>query len=57
MCLSLRSLLRQLPYEKQTLPLEEVVEMIDMDKFRVQEEQNGRITLEDDDGISGANQR
>jgi type I restriction enzyme R subunit len=43
-------LLRQLPYEKQTLPLE-VVEMIDMDKYRVQEEQNGRITLAGDDGI------
>lgn len=43
-------LLRQLPYEKQTLPLE-VIEMIDMDKYRVQEEQNGRITLKDEDGI------
>ena len=43
-------LLRQLPYEKKTLPLE-VVEMIDMDKYRVQEEQNGRITLIDEDGI------
>jgi type I restriction enzyme R subunit len=43
-------LLRQLPYEKQTLPLE-VVEMIDMDKYRVQEEQNGRISLMDEDGV------
>ncbi|MFZ1639931.1 MAG: DEAD/DEAH box helicase family protein [Candidatus Contendobacter sp.] len=43
-------LLRQLPYEKETLPLE-VVEMIDMDKYRVQEEQNGRITLMGEDGI------
>ncbi|MBZ5625108.1 MAG: hypothetical protein LAQ69_41350 [Acidobacteriia bacterium] len=43
-------LVRQLPYEKQTLPLE-VVEMIDMDKFRVQEEQNGRITLAEEDGM------
>lgn len=42
-------LLRQLPYEKQTLPLE-VIEMIDMDKYRVQEEQNGRISLRDEDG-------
>lgn len=41
-------LLRQLPYDIQTLPLE-VVEMIDMDKYRVQEEQNGRITLIDED--------
>ncbi|MDO9067588.1 MAG: type I restriction endonuclease [Deltaproteobacteria bacterium] len=43
-------LLRQLPYEKQTLPLE-VIEMIDMDKYRVQEEQNGHITLKDEDGV------
>ncbi|WP_218081638.1 type I restriction endonuclease subunit R [Anthocerotibacter panamensis] len=41
-------LLRQLPYEKQTLPLE-VVAMIDMEKYRVQEEQNGRITLANED--------
>jgi len=43
-------LLRQLPYETQTLPLE-VIEMIDMDKFRLQEEQNGRIVLAAEDGI------
>jgi type I restriction enzyme R subunit len=43
-------LLRQLPYEKQTLPLE-VIAMIDMEKFRVQEEQNGRIVLATEDGI------
>lgn len=43
-------LLRQLPYEKQALPLE-VVEMIDMDKYRVQEEENGPITLLDKGGI------
>ena len=43
-------LLRQLPYEKQTLPLE-VIEMIDMDKYRAQEEQNGRITLKGEDGV------
>lgn len=43
-------LLKQLPYEKQTLPLE-VVEMIDMDKYRVQEEQNGRIALAGEDGV------
>jgi len=43
-------LLRQLPYERQTLPLE-VIEMIDMDKYRVQEEQNGRITLKGEDGV------
>src|SRR5260370_40306033 len=54
-------LLRQLPYEQQTLPLE-VVKMIDMDKYRVQEEQNGRIVLTHegaaleptrDDGVRG----
>jgi type I restriction enzyme R subunit len=43
-------LIRQLPYEIQTLPLE-VMEMIDMDNYRVQEEQNGRITLQDEDGV------
>jgi type I restriction enzyme, R subunit len=43
-------LLRQLPYEKQTLPLE-VIEMINMDKYRTQEEQNGRITLKGEDGV------
>jgi type I restriction enzyme, R subunit len=43
-------LLRQLPYEAQTLPLE-VIEMIDMDKYRAQEEQNGRITLKGEDGV------
>lgn len=37
-------LLKQLPFEKISLP-REVVEMIDMDKYRVQEEQNGSITL------------
>ena len=42
-------LLRQLPYQKQTLPLE-IIEMIDMDKYRVQEEQNGCVTLEAEDG-------
>ncbi|RJP93881.1 MAG: type I restriction endonuclease subunit R [Desulfobacteraceae bacterium] len=43
-------LLRQLPYEAQTLPLE-VIDMIDMDKYRAQEEQNGRITLKGEDGV------
>ncbi|MCM0084521.1 DEAD/DEAH box helicase family protein [Geomonas sp. Red32] len=42
-------LLKQLPYQKQTLPLE-VVEMIDMEKYRVQEEQNGSIVLAKEDG-------
>ncbi|MGH8560690.1 MAG: type I restriction enzyme subunit R domain-containing protein, partial [Nevskiales bacterium] len=41
-------LLKQLPYQKQTLPLE-VIEMIDMDKYRVQEEQNGSILLAAED--------
>ena len=42
-------LLKQLPYQKKSLPLE-VVEMIDMDKYRVQEEQNGSIVLAKEDG-------
>ncbi len=42
-------LLKQLPYQKKSLPLE-VVEMIDMDKYRVQEEQNGSIVLVGEDG-------
>jgi type I restriction enzyme R subunit len=42
-------LLKQLPYQKQSLPLE-VVEMINMDKYRVQEEQNGSIVLAKEDG-------
>ena len=42
-------LLKQLPYQPQTLPLE-VVEMIDMEKYRVQEEQNGSIVLIREDG-------
>jgi type I restriction enzyme R subunit len=42
-------LLKQLPYQTQTLPLE-VVEMIDMEKYRVQEEQNGSIVLIREDG-------
>jgi len=42
-------LLKQLPYEKQTLP-REVMDMVDMDKYRVQEEENGSIVLADRDG-------
>jgi len=42
-------LLKQLPYQPQTLP-REVVEMIDMEKYRVQEEQNGSIVLAKEDG-------
>lgn len=41
-------LLKQLPYQKVTLP-REVIEMIDMDKYRVQEEQNGSILLAGED--------
>lgn len=43
-------LLKQLPLKKQTLP-REIVDMIDMDKYRVQEEQNGNITLDKKDGV------
>jgi type I restriction enzyme, R subunit len=42
-------LIKKLPYESETLPLE-VVEMVDMKKFRQQEEENGSITLEKQDG-------
>jgi len=41
-------LLKQLPFERVTLP-REVMDMVDMDKFRVQEEQNGSIALADED--------
>ncbi|MBV5329535.1 MAG: type I restriction endonuclease subunit R [Chlorobium sp.] len=42
-------LIKKLPYEPETLPLE-VVEMVDMKKFRQQEEENGTITLKKEDG-------
>ena len=41
-------LLKQLPFERVTLP-REVMDMVDMDKYRVQEEQNGSITLAEED--------
>lgn len=41
-------LFKYLPYEKDTLPLE-VTQMVDMDKFRIQEEQNGAIILKPED--------
>lgn len=41
-------LIKKLPYEPETLPLE-VVEMVDMEKYRQREEQNGSITLESSD--------
>lgn len=45
-------LIKKLPYEPETLPLE-VVEMVDMKKFRQQEAENGSITLEKKDGALG----
>ncbi len=42
-------LLKQLPFERVTLP-REIMDMVDMDKFRVQEEQNGCIVLATEDG-------
>ena len=42
--LFVKLLFKYLPYEKETLPLE-VVQMVDMDKYRVQEEENGSIIL------------
>lgn len=41
-------LFKYLPYERETLPLE-VTQMVDMDKFRIQEEQNGAIILQPED--------
>jgi type I restriction enzyme, R subunit len=41
-------LLKKLPYEKQTLP-REVMDMVDMEKYRTQEEQNGSIILAQED--------
>ncbi|MCY2987449.1 MAG: DEAD/DEAH box helicase family protein [Planctomycetota bacterium] len=41
-------LLRQLPHEQQTLP-REVTDMVDMDNYRTQEEQNGSILLAAED--------
>ncbi|MFH1859990.1 MAG: DEAD/DEAH box helicase family protein [bacterium] len=41
-------LFKYLPYEKETLPLE-ITQMVDMDKYRVQEEENGSIILNPED--------
>lgn len=41
-------LFKYLPYEKETLPLE-VTQMVDMDKYRIQEEENGAIILQPED--------
>lgn len=41
-------LFKYLPFEKATLPLE-VTQMVDMDKYRLQEEENGAIILKPDD--------
>lgn len=41
-------LFKYLPYEKETLPFE-VTQMVDMDKYRVQEEENGSIILNPED--------
>jgi len=41
-------LLKQLPYEKQTLP-REVMDMVNMEQYRSQEEQNGSIALAAED--------
>ena len=43
-------LFKYLPYEKETLPLE-VTQMVDMDKFKIQEEENGSIILKPEDAI------
>ncbi|MEI8048512.1 MAG: DEAD/DEAH box helicase family protein [Bacteroidota bacterium] len=43
-------LFKYLPYEKETLPLE-VTQMVDMDKYKIQEEANGSIILNPEDAI------
>jgi type I restriction enzyme, R subunit len=41
---------KYLPFEKETLPLE-VTQMVDMDKFKIQEKENGSILLNPEDAI------
>lgn len=43
-------LLKQLPFESVTLP-REIMDMVDMDKFRIQETRNGGIVLSAEDGL------
>lgn len=43
-------LFKYLPYEKESLPLE-VTQMVDMDKFKIQEKENGSISLNPTDSI------
>lgn len=43
-------LYKYLPYDIETLPLE-VLQMVDMDKYKIEEEQNGSIILNPEDGI------
>lgn len=43
-------LFKYLPYEKESLPLE-VTQMVDMDKYKIQEEENGSIILNPEDAI------
>ena len=43
-------LYKNLPYVKETLPLE-VIQMVDMDKFRIDEKENGSILLNPEDSI------
>lgn len=43
-------LFKYLPYEKETLPLE-VTQMVDMDKYKIQEKENGSILLNPEDAI------
>ena len=41
-------LFKYLPFEKETLPLE-VIQMVDMNKYKIQEEENGSIVLNPED--------
>ncbi len=48
--LFVKLLYKYLPYVKETLPLE-VVQMVDMDKFRIDEKENGSILLNPEDSV------
>ncbi|MFN8258145.1 MAG: DEAD/DEAH box helicase family protein [Bacteroidales bacterium] len=48
--LFVKLLIKYLPYDKETLPFE-VLQMVDMNKFKVQEEENGSIILMPEDAI------
>lgn len=48
--LFVKILFKNLPYDRETLPLE-VTQMVDMDKYRIQEQENGSIILKPEDSV------